>query len=135
MQTLEQRIIKFRGVGGPDGSPKLYYGQLSTDNACTTSYAKTHKHRICWTTKDGGYANIPVKIGTVGQFTGLHDSIGVPIYEGDIVFNDFLKGEVIFEDGSFTTPFSAENEPLSVRAGLMVIGNIFGITAFGGELI
>ena len=36
-----------------------------------------------------------VDIRTIGQFTGLHDSIGIEVYEGDIIRSFDSKGEPI----------------------------------------
>lgn len=38
-----------------------------------------------WSKVPGGFQNIPVISDTVGQYTGMNDSTGKDIYEGDIV--------------------------------------------------
>jgi uncharacterized phage protein (TIGR01671 family) len=64
------REIKFRGLNGE----KWLYGDLDIDY-------KTKQATI----SDDRWWRHPVRFDTVGQFTGLKDSNGKEIYEGDIV--------------------------------------------------
>lgn len=66
------RPIKFRGKGKKDG--KWYFGNLYDID----TYGRTH---IC--TINGGCLNIDPN--TVGQFTGITDEEGRPVFEGDIL--------------------------------------------------
>lgn len=69
---------------------------------------------------------------TVGQFTGLVDSTGKDVYEGDIVASSkfgFAKGyEVKFAHGAFVVDVGAVYEPplLSdvLKAGQFIVGNV-----------
>lgn len=81
------REIKFRGLTEKDG---FAYGLLSHDLPNSTAYYATHSCRICWHRDEGGQSNVPVKNGTVGQFTGKKAKNGVDVYEGDII--DVLDG-------------------------------------------
>lgn len=60
------------------------------------------------------------------QFTGVLDSKGTEIYEGDVVSNaGQYNGEVQFIDGHFTFSKKYINDPLSFYGCLEVIGNIY----------
>jgi hypothetical protein len=63
--------IKFRGYNGE----KWLFGNLDIDY-------KTKQAAI----SDDRWWRHPVRFETVGQFTGLEDSTGKEIYEGDILF-------------------------------------------------
>lgn len=64
------REIKFRGYNGE----KWLFGNLEIDY-------KTKQACI----SDNGFWRRPVRFDTVGQYTGLKESTGKEIYEGDIV--------------------------------------------------
>ncbi len=98
----------------------------------------------CW-----DYVNNPMEDcalidqNSVGQYTGLDDSKGKHIYEGDILFVKVLRADnyfeyntdVIFEDGAFwikgentkdyDTLLYAYINPTSPLVELEVVGNVF----------
>ena len=108
------REIKFRAKEAESG--KFVYGDLHL--LCK----QPHIHMV-------GVKAV-VKTDTIGQFTGMHDSAGRPIYEGDIVRSDLITPmEVYYESG--TAMFMLRDRQTSwvvaigELAGLEVIGNVY----------
>jgi len=68
-----------------------------------------------------------VSLDTIGQYTGVQDSCGLKIFEGDIVrsTSDFGIGVVKFIQGSFYVEFSKSNLEYLCQEDLEVIGNIY----------
>lgn len=90
------RTIKFRGK---DSNGKWHYGDLI--HSCKGEFVRIHDYET-----NGWYKWFSdVDPATVGQFTGLTDKSGTPIYEGDIVqWGDSghkIKQVVEFRNGAF----------------------------------
>lgn len=105
------REIKFRGYNGE----KWLFGNLEIDYKA--------KHACI---SDNRFWRHPVRFDTVGQFTGLLDSNGKEIYEGDIVKVDGWRKPTLVEWFDANAQFVIDGSlNLGLRNSYMqVIGNI-----------
>ncbi len=95
------RTIKFRGKSVDNG--EWLYGNLIQRIGRFPGIMFDYEHggKIC-------YAEQPVDPDTIGQFTGLLDRVGAPVYEGDIVRITSLTGVVTWNP--FATCFYIDTE-------------------------
>lgn len=125
------RDIEFRALGVGENN-QMKFGYLSKDLKNSTSYYNEHPYRIHWHPESGGTVNCPVQTETIGQYTGLTDSEGVKIFEGDIVQHphdtlkyecrwDPVRAEMAWYVGeSYIYPIG----DMRASSGFSVIGNI-----------
>jgi len=132
------REIKFRG--------KTLNGDWVEGAYFTMRHGDERKHTHHFIIPDGtpipkdkpiGDIQVEVRDFTVGQYTGVRDQFGTPIYEGDIVrfhmrdrFVDepeYQEGTIVFDDGMFFAKLLKSTHYLCVinYGDYEVIGNQF----------
>ena len=136
------REIKFRGKTVPDGRWVYgYYVVMENETKTFTRHAimdlldKENQY-----IKDGKSYHMSVSVveaDTVGQFTGVRDQFGTPIYEGDKVRihmhdryadePEYQEGVIVFDDGRFFAKLPHDTQYLSVvnYEDYEVVGNEF----------
>ena len=83
------RVIKFRGMATGNKFVYGFYVQVAV-----TANSRIATHAI----QPAGKYAIEVHSKTVGQFTGIHDKNGVPVFEGDILSDHVGIGVVEYSE-------------------------------------
>lgn len=91
------RTVLFRAkrVKADDPQERFIEGSL-------VSYIDMHGKRVYSIVSDAGMRN-DIQADTLGEFTGLNDKNGTPIYEGDIVKRNEFVYKVAYDDKSFAS--------------------------------
>lgn len=122
------RTVLFRAkrITADDPQERFIEGSL-------VSYLGMFGQRVYSIVSDAGMRN-DIQAHTLGEFTGLNDKNGTPIYEGDIVRHvrgqkrtdsgDYADDAIVFavkyEDAQFNISYYAQ-----VTGSLEVIGNVY----------
>ncbi len=135
------RTIEFRGKSNDRG--KWIIGSLRIDPDTVSAFISNFKYSI---DEDGWkreWFEEPVRVDTVGQYTGIDDMKKHRIFEGDIVRafipkdeaeNEYtlVKGYVFFKEGSFCIKEDMISPPLinvaptpGQNIRIEIIGNIY----------
>lgn len=121
------RKINFRGKSAenhrgratsPAGKGEWVYGAIFQDPRDGSCHI-FHKTMMYW---------IRIDPATVGEYTGVDDEYGTPVYEGDIIRHGDDVFEVVFGDGCFWRKGRTDTMELHTILGMgefEVVGNIY----------
>lgn len=124
------REIKFRGKAVVTG--KWVYGSL-LHNTQTDEYSIVQFEEMKQSPVGFGSVEYDVDPETVGEFTGLHDKNGTPIYEGDIIEGAFTREMVSWSADDAAFLMGVDRDKGFIYTGGEVIGNIFDDSGLLGK--
>ena len=109
------REILFRGKRVDNG--EWIYGYLVADTAdcslkkvgkCVCKHDGTDAEIWTWRDDYHEYDSFVVDADTVGQYTGLTDKNGLPVYESDILFDEFGENYCVVKFGKYASPMGSD---------------------------